>query len=538
MSVSVSRRLMVRDGVVLTAVSLLINFLLAWQQPLPTYMDAYYYTTNGSRIANGFGLTEEVIWQYLDEPEQLPTPSHSYWMPLPSILAAAGYQFSDSYRAAQLPFVLLSSLLPLLAYCIGIELGATRWQAVMGALFAAAGGFYAGWLNQPSTFAPFALFGGVCLLFFAKGAATGGVRYWLLAGLLAGLAHLTRADGVLLLGVGLLMFVLQWWQKRAVDWLDGTAVFAGYLAIMGGWFIRNWLIWQRPLPTAGTQTIFLTTYDDLFAYGRSFNLEHLLAWGWGNILNSRLEAIGLALQNFFAINTLIFLFPFVIWGWAHLFPLRKTLRVLHSQVGRSDEETLRVWLLLLPFTLYAVLLYAVMTLVFTFPGQRGGLFHSSVALWAWCMALAPIGIERMVAWVAKRLPHWQPERAAPLFTGLFVTVAFILSLAVTLSRQPVDAETAVYQTFAAQLPSDAVVMVGNAPKFYYHTSRPALSVPNEPVEITLKAANAYGVTHLVLDQNAPIPLTSLYQQEITHPQLTLIAQQEGIHLYQINEDTD
>ena len=48
--------------------------------PEPTHMDAYYYLTNGIRLAEGEGFTEEVIWQFLDEPAGLPTPSHSYWM--------------------------------------------------------------------------------------------------------------------------------------------------------------------------------------------------------------------------------------------------------------------------------------------------------------------------------------------------------------------------------------------------------------------------------------------------------------------------
>ena len=52
----------------------------------------------GQRLADGFGFTEEVIWQYLDNPGQLPVPSHSYWMPLPSIMAAGGYLISDSFR--------------------------------------------------------------------------------------------------------------------------------------------------------------------------------------------------------------------------------------------------------------------------------------------------------------------------------------------------------------------------------------------------------------------------------------------------------
>lgn len=513
---SAARGVWVRDGLLLTTVALLYNFVWLWQLDLPTYMDAYYYTTNGVRLAEGYGLTEAIIWQYLDAPTQLPTPSHSYWMPLPSFLAALGYQFSNSYRAAQLPFWLLASLLPLQAYAIGVTLGAQRWQALIGGLLTASGGFYAGWLNQPATFAPFALFGGASLLFLTKGTATDRGVVWLGAGILAGLAHLTRADGVLLLGVGLLGLL---WLRQHNAWRGGLLLLVGYLTVMGGWFVRNWLVWQRPLSTAGTQTIFLTTYDDLFAYGRTFDLAHLLQWGWGNILDSRLEAVGLALQNFVVINTLIFLFPFVLVGWIGLYRKNKILK--HA---------------LVPLTMYAVLLYAVMSLVFTFPGQRGGLFHSSIALWPWCMALAPIGVQRVVEWAAVRLPHWQPERAGRLFAALFVGLAFLLSVGVTLSRRPPDSASAVYRQFGAQIPDEAVVMVGNPPHFYYHTRRSAISIPNEPLDVMLQAARAFDATYLILDNNVPQPLAPLYRQNEPHTALTLIAEQDGFQLYRIDEN--
>jgi len=32
----------------------------------PTYMDAYYYASNGQRLAGGHGFSERIIWQFLD----------------------------------------------------------------------------------------------------------------------------------------------------------------------------------------------------------------------------------------------------------------------------------------------------------------------------------------------------------------------------------------------------------------------------------------------------------------------------------------
>lgn len=102
--------------------------------PTPAYMDAYYYTTNGQRLAEGHGWTEMVVWQYLDNPAGVPTPSHTYWMPLPSLFAAAGYTLTSSFRGAQLPFWLMTSLLPLLSYLISHKLGGERWQNIAATL--------------------------------------------------------------------------------------------------------------------------------------------------------------------------------------------------------------------------------------------------------------------------------------------------------------------------------------------------------------------------------------------------------------------
>jgi hypothetical protein len=536
-----------QDWLVLALVGLLIQGFWALRLEQPAYMDAAYYTTNGQRLAAGEGWTEMVIWQFLDEPAGFPTASHTYWMPFASLLAAAGYGVLESFRGAQLPFWLLTGLLPLLSYTISRQLSGERWQAWAAGLLTAAGGFYAAVWNQPETFAPFAWAGGLCLLFLAWGLEENGKekelrgtcprkaegrnsgelkkywdnRYcWLLAGVAAGVAHLTRADGVLflLLGYGFWLYgVFRTFapKKERRSWVNGLWLTAGYLVIMGGWFWHNMVVIGRPLPTVGTQTIFLTNYDDLFAYGRSFSLGSYLAWGWGALLRSKLFGLWLAIQSFVALLGLIFLTPFILVAWWRL--------------ARRPESGL----FLRPLTVYTLLLFGVMSLVFTYPGERGGLFHSTAALWPWVMALVPVGVSLAVEWMAARLPHWQPERAKRLFTALFVGVAFVLTLAIGLGREGGEREAAVYQRLDGLLPPGAVVMVADAPSFYYHTGRPALSIPNEPVEVMLAAAGRYGATHLILDELHPAPLHDIYTGEVSAPGLALVQTLETYRLYVI-----
>ena len=491
----------------------------------PSYMDAYYYTTNGQRLANGYGFTEEVIWQYLDNPPAIPTPSHTYWMPLASLLAAAGYAVTGTFLGAQIPFWLLSGLLPVLTYVIGLQFTQARWQIWVACLFTAVGGYYARFFNQPATFAPFAWAGTLCLLCLAWGHIRQKGRWWLAAGLAAGAAHLTRADGMLFLFVAVLMWLFDlrdWWRQRNISKKGFPLsplllLSAGYLLVMGGWFAHNMQVLGRPLTTAGTQTIFLTNYNDIFAYGRSFDLTHYLAWGWQNILESKLQGLNLAFQSFIAYCTLIFLFPFISWAWIK---------------WSRQKDT---WPLLRPMSWYALGLFSAMALVFTWPGQRGGLLHSSAALWAWMMVLAAGGIHFAVDFAASKLPHWQPEKAKKVFSGLFLGLALIISVGSIRTEE--DIEPAIVIELGKRLPDTAVVVTGNAPGFYYHTGLPAISVPNEPPSILLQMAHHYGATHLVLDDFYPDPLEALYKNQ-NAPGFTLLQTIDNYQLYELQPAED
>jgi hypothetical protein len=484
---------------------------LGWALRLehPTYMDAYYYATSGHELAAGNGFTTQIVWQYLDGQRSLPAPSHTYWMPLPSILAAAGYAVTDSFRAAQAPFWLLAGLLPWLSFVMSTAFFGQRWQAWTAALLTAWGGYYAVYFGQPSTFAPYAWAGGLGLLLIGLASRRRDWRLWLGAGLLAGVGHLTRADGLLLLMVA---FVIGWQvggEKRAHNL---AALLAGYFLVMGPWFVRNLLVIGSPLPTTGAQTMLLTTYDELFAYGRTFDLAGYLNWGWSNILVSKLRAFWLALQTFVAVPGLIFLGPFVLWAW-------------------EANRRRAVWAFLRPVAWYAVLLVAVMVFLFTFPGGRGSVLHSSVALWPWAMVLAAAGIGEAVNWMAARRAAWHPERAKRVFAGMFVVLGLAVSLVVSASHDVGREAGTILSRLAEQMPEGVVAIVPDAPMFFYHTGRPAINVPNEPPDVVLDAARQFGAGFLILDRGHPLPLAELYAGAAPESRIRLVDDVDGIRLY-------
>lgn len=502
----------------LLVLALVVRLLTAWPLQQPGYTDAYYYAVGARQLANGEGFNEPFIWNYLDPPDGLPHPGYLYWMPLAAILGWLGHLFlGDSFGALQAPFVLLSALLPLVAYGVAWDLTGKQKHAALAGLLAIFPGFYTHRLVLPDSFAPFALAGSLCLWMLGRGLHDRRPLWFGLAGLAAGFGHLTRADGLLLAGVALVSaaalalppFHDQEGNSNPARTALGSLALAagGYLLVMGPWFARTWSVSGSPFAGAGTSTLFLTTYDELFGYGRPLTLERYLAWGWGEILNSKAQALLLNLQRLWAEGLLIILLPFSALG---LWKLRR-------------EQVL--W----PFFLYLPLLFLAMTLAFTFPGTRGGLFHSGSALLPFFTAAAGPGLESVLRWAARRFRSWQVRKAWPVFGAGLVGVAILLS-AFALLRDGVfdggwnerDAGyAAIGEWLAGQDGESVVVMVGNAPGFTWHTGQPAIAVPNEPLETILTAADRYGARYLVLDSTRPRTTDDLYTGEATHPRLML-----------------
>src|SRR5512146_3438245 len=102
------------EYVILCVLGLAVSLVVAASQNSPGYMDADYYYAGGIQLASGKGLTEPFLWNYLDDPAGLPHPAFSYWMPLASLLAAAGMALTGEtdFFSARLAFFLLAGLVP------------------------------------------------------------------------------------------------------------------------------------------------------------------------------------------------------------------------------------------------------------------------------------------------------------------------------------------------------------------------------------------------------------------------------------------
>jgi 4-amino-4-deoxy-L-arabinose transferase-like glycosyltransferase len=504
-----------RDVLALFLASLAVRLVTAAFVSRAGYMDPAYYAAGAVNLAEGGGLDEPYLWNYLDDPTGLPHPGFLYWMPLPSLSAAPfAALFPGSFFALQIPFVLLSALLPLVGYGVAWQVMGSRRSAWAAGLITLFSGFFFPFWTLPETFAPFALFGSLALWLAGWRMQDAGGKRWSvswLVGLLVGLAHLTRADGILLLPV--VVFVPLFFQKPRIT-NHGSRVthhvlrFAlrhlafvtlGYLLVMAPWFIRNLIVVGAPLSPGSSKVLWLTQYDDLYCYRCDLSLRSYLAWGWGNILSNKLSAMGVNLQRFLAENCLVFLLPLALTGF---YRLRCRLPFVNSSV-------------------YLLLVYLAHSVAFSYPGPRGGFFHASSPVLPFLFAAAIEGLEAAIRWVGQRR-RWNVPRATTVFTVAAVAAAIGLSVYVAHGILPkwrwVDSAYERVGQWMEQegVNNDAVVMVNNPPAFWYYTRRPAVVVPAPigDVETLLAVADRYGVAYVMLDRNWLLP-----PDELSHSRL-------------------
>ncbi len=520
--------------------ALLISGLIALLQTAPGYMDADYYYAGGVRLAEGHGFTEEFLWNYLDNPAGLPHPSHAYWMPLASLVAALGMAITGStaFWAGRFVFLCITGLIAPSTAALAYAITGNKANAVLSGLLAAISGFYLSYLGTIDTFGIYMLLGSLWFLILGLKRTPVGwpIFSWAFGlGLVSGLFHLARADGLIWLfisGVGVIYGTV--WKadrtrpgQKSRSWAPVYALLAlamGYLVIMGPWMLRNMRAFGTPLSPGGLQALWLTNYDELYSYPPGLlTPERWWASGLRAISDARFQALGQNLQTALAVQGEIFLAPLIILG---LWRLRK------------DQ---RIWMGVMSW----IITFGVMTLVFPLVGWRGGFFHSGAALQPLFWAVAPVGLDVFINW-GRRVRRWDYRQASRVFSSGLVALALLLSVLTVQKRvigpsieHPawgsgweayVRVEGALRE---AGIGPNAIVMVNNAPGYYAANRRPAISIPNGGVDISLAAARRYGAEILLLESNHPRGLNELYEQPKDLPGLKYWLDFEGTRVFSI-----
>lgn len=491
-----------RSYFILFLIALAIQVVVSRYQTIPGYLDANYYYSGGLQLAQGKGFTEPYIWNYLENPQGLPNPSHGYWLPLASIITALGMWLtgSQTYEAGRLFFILLAALVPPLTAALSFRFFQNRafaWTSGVLALFPV---FHLPFLPVPDNYGIYMVAGGLLFLLADR------PQPWFWMGVIAGFMSLARSDGLLWLALTFLFILWRMLdEKQSVSALlqNGILAFLGFILIMGPWYARNLSIFGSIMSPAGGRALWVTSYDETFIYPASIlTMQHWLASGWDEILKVRWWAFTNNIQTVIAAQGHIILFPFIVGG---MFLLRKDRRV---QIG------ILAW----------VLLFLVMTIVFPFAGVRGSFFHAAAALQPLFWVLTPFCLERVVAWARKKGRF--TDHAYVVFRAVLIQVVILLSVWVVWFRviqsgwqEGEFTYTAVEQFIVENgaQPEDTIIVL-SSPGYYMMTGRSAFVQPYGDVNTLLEVAERYNIRYFAFEAQGRLePLKDLYDNPQNYP---------------------
>lgn len=500
-------------------IGILVFSVYAFFQSAPGYMDAEYYYSMGLRIANNRTFSEPFLWNYLHPIREVPHPGFTYWMPMPALLAAASMAISGlfNFAGAKISSVFIAGFIPVLTMKIGFDLTNKKSVAYLSGATSLVPIFYSPFLGTTDSIGLMMVLGSLFVINAKNN--TNKLNLFFL-GLLAGLMHLTRADGLIWLSVAVFIAVI----KSKNRYQQISIVLLGYLIAMAPWFFRNWTTMGELLPAGTSRVFWMTGYNDLFTlHPDSLNIEKWLQQSWLTIGENIAGAFLGNLNTLLFVQGQIFLFPLIMIGfWIY----KKKIEVWSSVAGLG-------------------LIFLVMTIVFPFAGQRGGFLHSGAALQPLFWALAGSGFDKLMdIGVQKR--EWGKERANLMFgISLFILLAcatgFIYATRVIgddlqnpkWNSSYLTAQEIGYMLDKTGAEQTDLIMINNPPGLYAAVTRQAVVIPNGGIDEILEAAHEFDVKYLVLEFNHPDGLDEIYQEPKTQPGLELIESYNGIHYYKI-----
>ncbi len=493
------RCLPVRIFIGLYAIAILVRAIVFGLHPDAAYPDAYYYVDVARALQAGHGFNIDFIWSFVDVGGRiplnpvLPIPSNAHWMPLAEVIQLPTmWLLGPTPLASAIPFALFGSLAAPMTWLLAREIGCSPRIALAAGIAVAVPGAATLYMVQPDNLALYQPLGTAALWLTARG-LKGHTWSYALAGLMVGLATLSRNDGVLLGAAVGLAFVWDRWRSwrsnggrlPAIPWRYAAACFGLFLIVMTPWYLRQLAVFGSLSPsTTSGRILLIQTYQQMDSVTSDVSLSGFLSQGIGPLLESRVLGFVSAFQIYFVIACPVVLTPFVfIGGWAR---------------RRSIDFG--------PFFTYAAILFAASGLLFAVHVPYGTFLHSAVALVPFTFILALEGAVIASRWAARHRPGWTEEGAARLFLVAAVASVVINAGAFTAMAMPGwdstrDDRLAVGRALdALGAPQTDLVMSADPSGIEYFTGHGGVVTPTDSIDILREVAVDYHIRWLVLER--------------------------------------
>lgn len=487
----------------------------------PGLWDPTEYYSLAANLHAGHGFTLNYIWSFADHPVAVTHPL-DHWLPLSGILAAGSFAvLGVSVQAALLPFVLLGAVQSLLVYAFAGRIGLSRSVQVFAALATA----WTPWLFLSSlhtdTTTLFGVLGFGSLAAIYLGIKEDG-RWLALAGVLIGLAILTRNDGMMLIPAGVSGGLwLRWRRGYRVHWLQMVVAGIVVVVVVLPWLIRNQAELGTLWPGSTARSMFVTDHEDFYAYSKAITLRTYLDQGLIPIAKKILFEMAAGVKLMITLEESIF--PVAI--------LAGLLEIIFRPAHNAEDKRLDL-APFVPALCFIILTYGAYTVLMPYLSQGGSFKKAYLAMVPFLLIIGAQAVER----------HIRPRGAYPAVIG--ITLALLLANAVELTRDDFktnNTQQAVFRDVKVTLDElqktddrEIIVMTRDPWSLNYVTGYRAVMVPNESLDVILEVADRYGATYLL----APVPREAINQidrGETTSPRFERVAEfpKYWLHLYRI-----
>lgn len=480
----------------------------------PGIADPGHYYHMGVNLADGRGFIIDYIWQYNRPPDTITHPE-DHWMPLAALIAAlplaltglpvSAAQAADpaAVRAALTGFVLLGAILPALVYACAREMGLSRTAGLLAAGMAAVLPEFVLNSVRTDTTLPAAVLVTAAITGALRGGRTGRLRWDAAAGGLAGIAYLTRTDGVLvlaaLIAAGVLSGIVT--RRSAPGTARATALrgavrygvmIAACTITVAPWLARNIALFGEAGSPETADMFFFTDHLDHYAYGRAFTLETLLAaQSSGQIIGKRVFELAAGAQMMLSTAD------------AAVVPLIGGLALLIGGALRGawvqhNRVVLRAVLPALLLALGVTLAYA---LLIPYKAQAGSLKKG------WLMALPALlplaGYALETAIHDRRIRTGAAALICAVLAANAVQLVRVDQRAAIMYRDQIAALAADLRTLPDINGDGERVIMTQDPYIFSHFGVRSVMFPHEPAALVHEIARRYGVDYLLFPPARP-----------------------------------